>query len=299
MKLALVTVTYNSRSVIQDFLQCCSEQTFKEYLVIVVDNNSSDQTLELIQQFKPALPLKVFAEYENHGVAKGNNIGIEFALQQRADYVLLINNDVTFEAGFFQKLLDKMDEYKEASAVVPKINFFDPPDRIWYGGGKFSYWKGPLATHIAYGKRDKSSAATNQRYVEYAPTCAMILRASVFATTGLMDEKYFVYYDDTDFCFRMKARKEKILYVPAVRLFHKVSFLTGGEKSKFTIRMFSRNQIYFIRKHFPRPQQWYFIAIILVKNMLRFLLGKDNIEDYRLRCSSMKEASKMISQYKL
>jgi GT2 family glycosyltransferase len=292
MKLGVVTVTYNSSAVIEDFLRCCEKQTYKDFLLIIVDNNSSDNTLGVIQSFQDRLKIKSAAESINHGVALGNNIGIIHALQHSADYILLINNDVTFESTFFEQLIISLGKRADVAAVVPKMNFFDHSDVIWYGGGKFTYWKGPMAKHLQFGKKD-NCRHQEAFFVDYAPTCAMLLRSETFQEIGLMDEKYFVYYDDTDFCFRMKKNGKRILFVPSIVLLHKVSILTGGEKSAFAIRMFSRNQIYFMRKHFHSIACLFFYIVIQLKNLLRFILGKDNLADYKLRMDSIREGFRM------
>ena len=292
MKTAVVTVTFNSGPVITAFLQCCSEQTLTDFELVIVDNKSTDDTLQKIQPFLDRLPIKLFASPENVGVAEGNNVGIRYALEKRFDTVMLINNDVEFEASLFKRLLEDLERNPRASAIVPRINYFTPKNMIWYGGGKFSYWTGPLQKHLHLRRRfDKNFQQPS--YVDYAPTCLLLLRSSVFMDIGLMDPTYFVYFDDTDFCYRMKVAGRKIRYVPELTLFHKVSHSTGGDKSSFSIKMFTRNQMYFMRKFFPKWVWPYFYCMIQAKYLMRLFLGMDTITDFRSRQQAIREGFQM------
>lgn len=292
MKTAVVTVTFNSGPVITAFLECCTKQILTDFELIIVDNNSTDDTLKKIQPFLDQLSIKLFASPENVGVSEGNNIGIRYALEEGFDTVMLINNDVEFEASLFHQLLEDLESNPHASALVPRMNFFDSKNIIWYGGGKFTYWAGPLQKHLRL-RRAANKNFQRPSYVDYAPTCLLLLRSSVFREIGFMDPRYFVYFDDTDFCYRMKLAGKKIRYVPDLTLFHKVSHSTGGDKSSFSIKMFTRNQMYFMRKFFPRWIWPYFYCMIQAKYLMRLLLGMDTIGDFKSRQKAIREGFAM------
>ncbi len=286
MKLAVVTVAFNSGAVIEEFLSCCEKQQFTDYLLIVVDNNSQDTSMKSTRAYEGKLPLKIIALAENVGVAEGNNVGISHGLEQGSEYILLLNNDVTFNESFFGDLVGRLEQAADASVLVPKINYYSPANMIWYAGGKFVFYAGPLAWHLGEGDWDSASAEVNAFVVNYAPTCAMLIRSAVFRRVGLMDKKYFVYWDDTDFCYRLLKHQERILYDPSVLMYHKVSSLTGGGKSAFSIKMYSRNQVYFVRKHFNMLRRWYYYFTIHAMNLLRLINGKDNSKEFVLRTKS-------------
>jgi hypothetical protein len=132
--------------------------------------------------------------------------------------------------------------------AVPKISYYSEPRKIWYAGGHFDRWKGYMGVHEGLDETDRDQFEQS-RQVEYAPTCCMLIRREAFDKVGLMDEQYFVYADDTDFCFRALRNGLKLFYLPTTTLLHKVSSLTGAEDSKFTSRHLTRSHIYFIRKN--------------------------------------------------
>lgn len=253
-KIGIVTVLYNSGKVLEEFFQTLEEQTFKDFQLYVIDNASTDNSLALCEEYaqKVSFQTKIYAEKENWGVAKGNNIGIINALADRCEYVLLSNNDIVLNPNTIQSLYDGMLQMK-ATMAVPKIYFHDT-GRIWCAGGKFSKYKG-VTYQIGYNKADDKKY-NEPKKVEYAPTCFMLISTSVFMRIGLMDESYFVYYDDTDFVWRsVKRHKESLVYIPYSILHHKESSCTGGTRSHFALYYLNRNSVYFCKKNMRGVQR--------------------------------------------
>lgn len=247
-KIGIVTVLYRSESVLRDFFKSLDKQTYKEFILYVIDNNSPDNSLKLSKELKQQVNFetKIIENSENYGIAKGNNIGIIQALADGCQYILLSNNDIKLETHAIEKLLIGMEQEK-MNLAVPKIYFYGT-NLIWAAGGKFKYISGGTA-HIGYHKED--CLKWNQRYkVNYSPTCFMLIRSNIFHNIGLMDEAYFVYYDDTDFIYRCRKQKERIIYIPESIIHHKESTCTGGTKSDFTLYYNARNAVYFALKNF-------------------------------------------------
>lgn len=254
-KIGIVTVLYNSEKVLEDFFNSLELQVFKDFTLYVIDNASSDNSLQKCRELSEQVSFKtkIYPEKENWGVAKGNNIGIINALADRCEYVLLSNNDVVLNPDTIQKLLDGMIEMG-ASMAVPKIYFHDT-GLIWCAGGKFTYYKGSTI-HFGYNQPDKGQY-NKIKQIDYAPTCFMLIHSQVFYRIGLMDEKYFVYYDDSDFVWRATQEyDENLIYTPYSTLTHKESSCTGGNQSNFKLYYLARNSIYFTYQNlsFPRKQ---------------------------------------------
>lgn len=245
-KIGVVTVTYNSAQVIDGFLISLLKQTHEDFILIAVDNCSSDRTLETLRRQSDSRVV-VIANSENVGIARGNNQGIRAGLEAGCNLILLINNDTEFGPdlldGLFLALRDR-----HCDIVVPKIMYFAEPNTIWCAGGHFDRLKGYLPVHYGQGQVDLGQF-DQPRPVEYAPTCCMLLRKEVFLQLGFMDEQYFVYSDDADYCLRAKRAGLVLMYLASEKLWHKVSSLTGGAESKFTVRQLTRSHIYFIRKN--------------------------------------------------
>jgi GT2 family glycosyltransferase len=242
----VVTVTFNSASVISGFMDSLLKQTHAEFILYIVDNASSDGTLKLVSEYDDS-GIVVIRSRTNVGVAEGNNIGIRAALRDGCGSVLLINNDTVFDSDLVSKLVDGLRQY-QCDMIVPKILYFNQPERIWCAGGYFSRIRA-ASGHFGEGRKDDGQF-DQPRAVDYSPTCCMLVRRKVFDGIGLMDANYFVYFDDTDFCYRAYRAGIRLFYDPSARLFHKVGGLTGGAESEFTLRYSTRNHTYYLLKNF-------------------------------------------------
>ena len=300
-KIGLVTITYNSADVIRDFLESTFSQTFQNFIIYIIDNNSQDNTLEILKENTDSR-IELVKNKENVGVAKANNQGIELALKDNCTQVLIINNDVEFEKQLFEKML-QVQKDKNCSLVVPKMMYFDNPDDIWYAGSKFIKKKGFLPIHK--GIRQKDSTQFDGVYpVEYAPTCCLLVKKEVFQDVGMMDEKYFVYFDDTDFSYRvLKNGKHKLFYFSDTKFYHKVGSLTKSvEKEKkreyrgdFFIKQNTRNHIYFLKK-IGGVYAYLFILFLFFKNNIRFIVNpnfRKNFHTWKLINKSYFEGLRM------
>lgn len=267
-KAGVVTVTYNSEKVIEGFLSSMLAQSCSAFVLYIVDNASTDQTMECLARYKDERII-VIHNQKNLGVARGNNQGIRAALDAHCDSVLLINNDTEFGPNLLRDLRDGLRDCR-CDMIVPKIMYYSEPKKIWYAGGHFDRWKGYMGIHECQGELDYGESQ-GSRLVEYAPTCCMLIQRGVFSQVGLMDEQFFVYADDTDFCFRASRSNLKLAYLPAVTLLHKVSSLTGAENSRFTWRHLTRSHIYFIRKNFGFWKRACYLSAFQAKLLYKLL----------------------------
>ena len=246
-KIGVVTVTFNSGVVLDGFMQSMLKQKHDDWILYVIDNDSKDNTLELLAAY-PQDKIKVVVNKVNYGVAKGNNQGIEAALVDECDYVLLLNNDTEFNDDMFSILLNEI-VLNKADMVTPKIMYFDPNNKIWCAGGEFIRVQKMIPLHTGADEIDEGQY-DQSRFCSYTPTCCVLINKQTMLDVGLMDEKYFVYIDDVDWMYRaIKLNHKKLLYTAKTILLHKVSSLTGGGDSPFTIKMCNRNVIYFLRKN--------------------------------------------------
>ena len=241
-KVGIVIVNYNGASYQNDAMKSLYESDFKDFKVVVVDSASSDNSIELLEKEYPEVV--VLRQIENVGVARGNNIGIEYCKSIGTEYTLLMNNDIEMDSKMLGVLVEKANT---DVITVPKIFYYEPHDMIWYGGGYFN-WKRGNAPHIGMNEYDKGQC-DEERFVEYSPTTCMLIHNSVFDRLGKIDERYFMYWDDTDWCVRVADAGLKILYVPTAIMWHKVSSSTGGMASKVKLYYMNRNKLYFLKKH--------------------------------------------------
>jgi GT2 family glycosyltransferase len=285
--IAVVTVTYNSEDVLDDFLDSLARQQGASFVLIAIDNASSDASLARLRS-ESRFPLEIVANAENLGVAEGNNQGILRALDQGFDNVLLLNNDTRFETSFLADLL-RVSQLNDLSILCPLIAGIEPPGTVWFRAGHAHGWQGYLGRHDGAGVAISEVPRGSLEEVEYAPTCALLVRAEVFRRVGLMDPIYFVYFDDVDFCVRAKRAGYAYYVTTDVRMVHKASTLTGGAESEFSIRYMSRNwALAASRLNHPlvRPIAY---AYIILWMLARFLLRRDSAIVYAKRRAGFRE----------
>ncbi len=270
-RIGLVTVLFKSDDVLEGFLKSLSSQSYFDYHLYIVDNTPSLSTDNLLIELIERYPIPSFSHYKsdsNFGIAKGNNVGIEAALKDGCEFVLLLNNDIEFKQPDLFELLIKQAYERRKALIVPKIFFYDTK-KIWMAGGHFQ-WAKAMAFHVGEGKNDKKKYNKNA-YFNYAPTCFMLIRSSVFNEIGLMDEKYFVYFDDTDFVYRAIEKGYSIYYCASLEILHKVGSSTGGDNSVFGIYYGNRNRIYFIRKHYDLLKKIIAFTFVLCTRVIKYL----------------------------
>lgn len=253
-RIGIVTVTYNSASVLPEFLESVAAQTWRNFVLYVTDNCSTDNTLAVVRN-RTELPIVVIANEENLGVAEGNNQGIRAALANGCDCVLLLNNDTLFPPDLLEKLYDGLEQHG-CEMVTAKMYYHDRPTRLWSAGGSFQPWLAYRARHAGLDEEDKGQF-DQPRQVTYSPTCCLLMRRNVFDRVGFMDSRYFVYFDDVDFLYRCLKQNISFWYIPKAKLWHKVASLTGSDVSRFSLYYGARNKAYFIMKNIPRLQAFF------------------------------------------
>lgn len=251
--------------------------TKAEVQLVLVDNASSDNSIEEIQKNIPNDSFHLIQNTENLGFAEGNNIGIKYALDNGADYVMLLNNDTEVSPSLMDGLLRTFEEYKNAGAISPKIYFAKGfefhKDRykedelgnvIWYAGGDID-WNNVYGSNHGVDEIDEGQFEKVYE-TDFTTGCCMIVPKRVIEDVGMLDENYYLYLEDSDWCRRIKRKGYKILYTPYGHLWHKVSqsSTVGGELNDYFI---TRNRLLFGMKYAPFRSK-----IALIRESIRFMI---------------------------
>jgi GT2 family glycosyltransferase len=289
-KIGIVTVTYNSASVLADFLQSLEQQTHTNFILFAVDNASTDDTVEQLRRWgDPRLVL--IPNAQNAGIATADNQGIEAALTAGCDTILFLNNDVVFGPDLFSLLIRGL-ESNSCSITVPLIYFHDSPKKIWAAGGHFEPRWAYQSRHTGEGEED-TGQYSRPVPIEFAPGCCVLVRREVFEQIGLIDERYFVYAEDTDFMYRALRANIRSFLIPEAKLWHKVSSLTGGSRSDFTLYYGSRGRALFLAKHFGALQGAKWALVYSIFYPLRSLFGKDSWRQALIRVKGVLDGYKV------
>ena len=277
-KIGVVTVLYNSAPVLPDFFRSVNRQTYDTFSVYCVDNASADDSVA--QCRRQGSRFIVLSNMNNVGVAAGNNQGIRAALADGCEYILLLNNDVVFGPELLQGLKDGLRTHN-CSMTSPLMYFHDQPDIIWAAGGHFQSWLAQRCVHSGLGLRDTGQFSQPER-IGHAPTCCILFKRQVFEEIGLFDESLFVYGDDNDFTFRALQARLTLFLIPDMKLWHKVSSLTGAG-SNFSMRYVARGRAYFIAKHLGRIPGILWTGFYRVYYFARWMFRKDTAEAHRVK----------------
>lgn len=270
---AAIIIHWNQEKLTHDTIESLLQTGYQNLSIILVDNGSTDGSGERIAEEYPNIRL-VLSE-ENLGYAGGANLGFVAALITDAKYHFLLNNDVVFDSGIIDALVAVMEGEDGAriGLCVPKIFFFDEPQKIWYAGGDVDSLTG-LCNHRGYGRADGPEYAA-QLDCSFANGCAMFIRREVLTNVGLFDTSYFHTGEDVDYSLRLKAQEYRIVFVPQARLWHKIRSSAGGEKKATYLYNYyeHRNRILIMRKYFRKNLSLKSYAI-LAKFYLRSALNE-------------------------
>ena len=243
---AIVILNWNGRD---DTLACLASvagMTYPNFRVIVVDNGSADDSVAAIRSAFP--DVEIIETGRNLGFAGGNNVGIRHALERGADYILLLNNDTEVDSGMLDAFVAAAGHFPDAGVFSGKIYFHAEPNRIWYAGAQWNP-KNARFDLLGEGLLDDGTNFSNTCETGYACGCAFFLPAGRLREIGLLDEDFFLYFEETDWCYRAKAAGHPSIFVPDAKLWHKVSVSFGGEGSPLALYFITRNRLLWARRH--------------------------------------------------
>ena len=277
-KIFIIVLSYNVEKELQDCLTSIKNLKTPgfELEVVVVDNNSSDSSTIKVKKNFPGV--KLIENQTNLGYTGGNNVGIKYALENLADYVLIVNPDTTLDKNLLVELLNLATKEPKAGILGPKI-YFAPgfeyhKDRyhradwgniIWWAGGVVD-WNNVTTIHrgvdeVGLGRFTKSEET------DVVAGAVMLVKREVFEKIGLFDEKYFLYFEESDFCLRAKKAGFDLWYVPGAIAWHK-NAKSAGVGSSLQDYYTTRNQLLFGFNYAPIRSK-----LALFRQSISFLLS--------------------------
>lgn len=264
-KIFVIILNYNGAKTLADCLSSLYRSEHVNFEVVVVDNDSRDGSFENARtHFSRAHFIK---NSSNVGFSKGNNVGIRFALEKFADYVFLLNNDTVVERDVISRLIQELEKNKTAGIANPLI-LNAQNNSVWFAGGKI-YWMKMRTAH-------QTAVSSNLPYsTEYATGCAMMVSKKVFKKIGLLDERFFLYYEDADFSLRAKKVGFDILVIPDTTVHHSEQ---SNSKNKNKTYWLVRSGILFFKTHSSFPRQLWLVLYIngrKIKNFFDVIFSKN------------------------
>lgn len=282
-KVSIIVLTINSLGMVKEELENISKLNTSglDLTCIVVDNGSTDGTEQELKDYKfknkgkHSISYKYIQTGKNLGFAEGNNVGIRHALKNKADFILILNDDMILSDNLLTEMVSFMKSKPEAGIVSPKIYFaknhefhrsrYSESQKgkvIWYAGGKVD-WDNIYTNHIGVDEIDNGQF-DKITTIELASGACMLVKSEVFQKIGFFDNDLFLYWEDADFCMRARKSGYQIYFNPNTSAWHKVSASAGGSGS-------TSNDYYLIRNR-------YYFALRYAKLRTKFAVLRDTIK---------------------
>jgi GT2 family glycosyltransferase len=268
-KVAIVILNWNG---LQDTLECLESLktiVYPNCVIVVIDNGSKGNDAEIIKE-KFGDFVFVIEEETNLGFTGGCNVGIRWALHSGAKYVLLLNNDVVVDVNFLTELVNVAQNDVQIGIVGPKAYYYDQPKKIAYaGGGNVNFWTGNVS-FIGKNATD-DGRFDNIAEVDFVGGSALLIKEETIKRIGLLNEMYFAYYEETEWCTKARKAGFKVVYVPKARIWDK-----GPKRRKSELAMYymTRNRFLFVKRNSSSFQLIIFNIFFLTTDLLGQMKNK-------------------------
>lgn len=263
-RVTFVVVNWNQCQLTLDCLASLYQQKYPNFDIILVDNGSSDDSVLSVRATFPNVT--IIENGKNLGIATANNVGIRHALSRESEYIFLLNNDTTVDPEMLNLLVAAAESNDSIGASGPTMLYHSDPEVIWCSGNRVD-WRTGSTFRLRENEPLDSVEGSPIVDVDFITSCAVCIKRDVFRTVGLMDDRYFIYYDEADFFARSAALGWRTVYVPSALMWHKVS-ATMGETSPGTEYYMTRNRILFISKNLSSYLRFRALAWIALRTVL-------------------------------
>lgn len=264
-KILIILLNWNGRDDTLACLESVRKIDYKNFEVVVVDNGSIDDSVKVIRETFPEVT--VLETGENLGFAGGNNVGIRHALEKGADYLFLLNNDTVVDPQILGRFMDATAHIGQEGILGAKIYYYLEPEKIWYAGAKWNR-ENSCFLHVGQDCMDDGKSFNTISETDYACGCALFVSARLLHRIGLLDEEYFLTFEETDLCYRAKKLGWKSYFVPEAKVWHKVSTSFGGAGSPMVSYYLTRNKLLWAIKNLSLSERLIIYRMIF-KELLR------------------------------
>ncbi len=260
-KLAVITVNFNNYVDTQDFLLYFKNQKIEKFKIFISDCSSNKKQVGADDHYEVNF-------CENKGYAHGVNVGLQKATAQGFEYFAVINNDTRISSDFVGKCLNSLKAnpnaliggkiyYEKGFEYHRKYQDKDLGHIIWYAGGIID-WNNVFTKHRGVDEVDNGQYDKKET-TDFISGCLMLLDKHTLEVVGAWDEKYFLYYEDADYCLRAMRKGISLIYDPSIIIWHKNARSTGGSGSKLHQEYQERNRLRFGLKYAPLKTKFHLL----------------------------------------
>ncbi|MFA7707432.1 MAG: glycosyltransferase family 2 protein [Candidatus Pacearchaeota archaeon] len=280
---SIVFPNWNGKKVTIECIESLERLNYpKERMEIVIsDNGSSDESIEVIKKKFNKIKnqgwysLKLIENKENLGPAKAYNLGIKNS-NPNYDYIWKLDNDVELDKNALIELVKVAESNEKIGFVGSKVYYFNygNNDLLWHTGGYINYWFG-YTTHYGKDIYDKGQYES-LKIPNYLVGCSYLVKKKIIQEIGLIDERYFIYGDDTEWCLRNNSKGFLNVYAPKSKVWHKIKPKTNKMKNSFASFHLGKNLV-LIERGYAKFYHWpsFFISICILKSLKEILIYRD------------------------
>jgi GT2 family glycosyltransferase len=241
----IIVLNYNNFSETEKCIRSIQSVNYPFINIIIVDNASTDSSVkEIMMHFKD---YKLIQSPFNKGYAGGMNLGIRYALNEDADFIMLSNNDMIFPPDFLSPLVSVLLNNEHIGIVSPKVLYLNSKNKIYCAGGETKLYR--CGGVSMYRNKDAKNYGNKEREITLAEGSCLLVKKEVFTEVGLLNERFFMYFEDIEFSRRV-LKKFVIMYVPNSVVFHKSG--AGRNWTEFSplyYYYFTRNRLLYYSSH--------------------------------------------------
>ncbi|MCL6511057.1 MAG: glycosyltransferase family 2 protein [Anaerolineae bacterium] len=253
----IIVLCYNGIELTLACLESLRRLDYARADVLVVDNASSDGTPARVRERFPEIT--VIETGRNLGYAEGNNVGLRHALDHGYDYALLLNNDTEVAADFVTELVRVCEADRTVGVAGPKMYYFEPKGYLYSIGGEVD-WRRGTTRMIGLDQLDDGQF-DGLREVDFVNGCALMARLEAVRQAGLLDPRFFMYYEETEWCVRIRRAGWRIVYVPRSVIWHKIEPARQAESARIAYYM-TRNRLLFLKLTRAPIAAWLHAALL-------------------------------------
>lgn len=264
-KVSIIILNWNGKEDTIECLESLKHITYPNYEILLVDNGSTDGSVECFKERYPET--EIIENGENLGFAEGNNVGIRRAMDKGTEYVLPLNNDTVVDSHFLEELIEVAEKDQKIGIVGPKIYYYDNKQKINSAGGTIN-WSTGVGINIGIGDIDNGQF-NDCKDVDYLMGAAILIKKKLIKEIEGFNKEFFLLLEDTELCVRAQKAGYRTVFCPNSKIYHKEG--VSGEKSPNSLYYMYRNRILFLKKHFPYGYiKW---NTVLIYISIRTILG--------------------------
>lgn len=269
-KVAIIVLNYNNAEDTLECLKSLEQLTYENYHVLVVDNFSTDDSVKKLQT--SAFSFELIESQKNGGYAFGNNLGIKQALNNKFDYVCILNNDVIVEQDFLEKMVAYANEHPEIGVIGPRVCLYEDTNILESAGSNVNMNFGKV-TRLYHGKKEESVLG-KVIPCDYIGGACMLVRSNVIKEVGFIPEDYFLFYEENEWCLKIKQAGFEVTCFADAKVVHKGS-ATINKVSGLSEYFMYRNLVVFMKRNGSLKNKLLFYPYIFLFAIKSGLTKKD------------------------